>query len=143
SVQRAITFNENLQITEMKGSDIYDLFELIHDPEIFGNNAELMFSGLCVKIDHTRDTGHKVVWIKDLNGKDIDPEQILSVSTSKYMSTGGNGTRTFAERFNWRELNIKIHDAIAEYLKQKGRIKGETDGRYEFIGSPENNNSPW
>ena len=143
SIQRAIAFNENLQITEMKGSDIYDLFELIHEPEIFGNNAELMFSGLRIKIDHTKPAGHKVVWIRDLNGKDIDPECILSVATSKYMSTGGNGTRSIAERFSWKELDVKIHDAIAQYFQQKGRIKGERDGRYEFIGSPENDNSPW
>ncbi len=143
SIQKAIAFNEKLQVTEMKGSDLYDLFELVHRPEIFGNNAELMFSGLKIKIDHTRPAGHKVVWIKDLNGTDVDPDRSMSVVTSKYMSTGGNGTRSFAERFCWRELDIKIHDAIADYLLRKGRIKGETDGRYEFIGSPENDNSPW
>lgn len=143
SIQKAISFNEKLQVTKMKGSDLYDLFELIHEPEIFGNNAELMFSGLKIKIDHTRPSGHKVVWIRDLNGIDIEPDVFLSVVTSKYMSTGGNGTRAFAERFKWKELNIKIHDAIADYLQRKGKIKGETDGRYEFIGTPENDNSPW
>ena len=52
SIQKAMAFNEKLQVTEMKGSDLYELFELVHRPEIFGNNAELMFSGLKVKNVH-------------------------------------------------------------------------------------------
>ena len=143
SIQKATAFNEKLQMTEMKGSDLYDLFELIHEPEIFGNNAELMFSGLKVKIDHTKETGHKVIWIRDLKDKEIDNDQVFTVVTSKYMSTGGNGTREFAERFPWQEIDLYIHDAIAGYFQRKGKIKGETDGRYEFIDHPENDNSPW
>ena len=102
-----------------------------------------MFSGLRVKMDHTKPAGHKVVWIRDLDGNVLDPERVVSVATSRYMSTGGNGTGSFAERFNWKELDIRIHDAIAQYFEEKGRIRGEADGRYEFIGTPENDNSPW
>ena len=143
SIQKATAFNEKLQTTKMKGSDLYDLFELIHQPEIFGNNAELMFSGLRVKIDHNKEAGQKVVWIKDPDGQTIDPDRMFTVCTSKYMSTGGNGTREFAERFQWQEIDLFIHDAIARYFHRKGKIKGVKDGRYEFIGHPENDNSPW
>ena len=143
SIQKAMALNEKVQMTEMKGSDLYDLFELVHEPEIFGNNAELMFSGLKVKIDHTRAAGQKVVWIKDMHDSEIDKEQLFSVCTSKYMSTGGNETRSFTDRFIWRELDLYMHDAIADYIQRKGTIRGETDERYVFIGNPENDNSPW
>ena len=143
SIQKAMAFNGNLHVTRMKGSDLYDLFELIHKPEIFGSNAELMFSGLKVKIDHTKSYGNKVVWIKDLNDKEIDKEKFFTVATSRYMASGGNETAPFAERFEWKQLDILMHDAIADYLREKGTISSEMDGRYEFIGTPENDNSPW
>ena len=143
SIQKAIAFDEKLQVATMKGSDLYELFELIHQPEIFGNNAELMFSGLKVKIDHTFPAGHKVVWIRDFDDQEIDKEQVFSVCTSKYLSTGGNQTEAFAHKFLWTELNLSIHDAIADYIRRKGCIKAEMDGRYVFIGHPENDNSPW
>ena len=142
SISKAMYFNEYIQVTEMTGRDIYELFELVHDPAIFGNNAEIMFSGFTVKIDHTRDKGTKVLSIAQ-NGHEIEPERIYSVATSKYMSSGGNGTKEFAKRFAFRQLNITTHEAIIAYLKEKERIKGETDDRYIFIGTPENDHSPW
>ena len=138
-----MSFNEKLQVTEMKGSDLYELFELVHRPEIFGNNAELMFSGLKVKIDHRLPAGQKVVWIRDRNDREIDRERRFSVCTSRYMSTGGNETDSFTERFSWKELDLYIHDAIAGYIRREGKITGKPDGRYLFLGEPENDNSPW
>ena len=143
SIQKAMAFNEFIYITLMKGSDLYDLFELVHEPHIFGNNADLMFSGLKVKIDHTKPSGNKVVWLKDYNGRDIDPNRIFTVATSNYMATGGNETVSFTDRFCWKKTDILMHDAIAEYFIRKGTVKAEMDNRYIFIGKPENDNSPW
>ncbi len=143
TIQKALAFNENIHVTEMKGSDLYDLFELIHDPEIFGNNAELMFSGLKIKIDHNRSCGHKVAWIKDFNGDDIDKNRIFSVATSAYMADGGNATVPITERCRWKKLDILIHDAIADHIIRNKTLTNRTDDRYEFIGEPENDNSPW
>ena len=142
SISKAMYFNENIQVTKMSGKDIYELFELVHDPEIFGNNAEIMFSGLTVTIDHRKKKGTKVLSITQ-NGREIAPERVYTVATSKYMSSGGNGTKEFAKRFQFRQLNITTHEAIIAYLKEKERIKGETDSRYVFIGTPENDHSPW
>jgi 2',3'-cyclic-nucleotide 2'-phosphodiesterase (5'-nucleotidase family) len=143
SIQKAMAFNDNLFVTEMKGSDLYDLFGLIHKPEIFGNNANLMFSGLKVKIDHTKPYGNKVVWIKYYNDVNIDPDRTFTVATSRYMANGGNDTGSFTDRFLWKKLDILSHDAIADYFKKKGTIRSQMDNRYIFIGSPENDNSPW
>ena len=143
SIQKAMAFNDNLFVTEMKGSDLYDLFELVHKPEIFGNNANLMFSGLKVKIDHTKPYGNKVVWIKDYNDVNIDPGRTFTVATSRYMANGGNDTGSFTDRFLWKKLDILSHDAIADYFKKKGTIRSRMDDRYIFIGIPENDNSPW
>lgn len=143
SIQKAMAFNDYLFATEMKGSDLYDLFELIHKPEIFGSNANLMFSGLKVKIDHTRPYGNKVVWIKDYDDNTIDPDRIFTVVTSRYMSSGGNDTGSFTERFTFRKLDLLAHDAIADYFIKKSVIVPLMDNRYVFIGKPENDNSPW
>ncbi len=141
-ISKAIYFNEHIQLTQMSGKDLRMLFELVHEPEIFGNNAEVMFSGLRVVIDHNQPAGKKVISIQR-DGVEIDENCIYSVATSKYMSSGGNGTSSFAERFRFHELSITTHQAIIQYLRKKERIKAEIDQRYVFIGTPENDHAPW
>lgn len=143
SINKMLAFNEYIQTTTMKGKDIYELFEIVHYPEIFGNNADIMFSGFNVKIDHNKPANQKVVYIRDENGNDIDKEKEYSVATSKYMSTGGNGTRDFCARFVFQQLDIKIHDALKDYFEELKEIAPPPLGRYIFVGSPENDNSPW
>ena len=143
AIADAMGFNDFLFISEYKGKDIYDLFEHIHFPERFGNNGNIMFSGLRVKMDHTRVAGNKVVWIRKENGEDIDPDETFKVVTSEYMSSGGNDTGAISGRVKWKNTGIRIHDVLWNYFSRFSTIEGKEDGRYLFIGKPENDNSPW
>ena len=143
SIADAMGFNDYLYRAEYTGRDIHDLFEHIHYPERFGNNGNIMFSGLKVKMDHTKTAGHKVVSVRKLNDEDVKPDDIFTVVTSEYMSSGGNDTGDISGRVKWENTGIRIHDALWDYFRHFKTIEGKKDGRYLFIGKPENDNSPW
>ena len=52
-------FNDPLHQGFMTGKQIWNLFELVLDPKRFGNNANIMFSGMKVKIDNTKPAFQK------------------------------------------------------------------------------------
>ena len=142
-IAEAMGFNDELYISVYRGQDLYDLFEHVHEPERFGNNGNLMFSGICVKMDHTKPSGQKIVYITDLEGYKIQRNAVLTVVTSEYMASGGNDTKKISGRVEWRNTHTRIHDVLADYFKKKQVIEGVELGRYPFIGKPENDNSPW
>ena len=102
-----------------------------------------MFAGLNVKMDHTRPAGHKVVWIRDDHGNDIDPERLYTVTTSEYMASGGNDTSLITRQLKYEDSGVLTYDALYDYIISRGRITPPQTGRYIFIGEPENDNSPW
>ncbi|MCR5067059.1 MAG: 5'-nucleotidase C-terminal domain-containing protein [Erysipelotrichaceae bacterium] len=142
-ISEAMGFNDELYESVYTGKDIRDLFEHVHVPERFGNNGNIIFSGLMVKMDHTRPAGQKVVFIRDMQGNDIEDEREFTVMTSQYMSTGGNDTRAIAGRKKWNNTHLRVHDVLADYFRKVGKVDEVKLGRYEFIGKPENDNSPW
>jgi len=142
SIHKAIAFNETIHVTSMSGQLIYDLFECVMEPERFGNNANIIFSGLKVEIDNTKKE-NKVVSISLSNGEPLDKNRMYSVCSSKYMSSGGNDTRSISSQVTWTDTNVRIHDAIAEYIMNKKVIHSEIDHRYIMHGEIENDNSPW
>ena len=143
AIADAMGFNDYLYTSGYTGQDIYDLFEHIHYPERFGNNGNIMFSGLRVKMDHTKPAGHKVAWIRKEDGEDVKSDDRFTVVTSEYMSSGGNDTGEISGRVKWENTGIRIHDALWNYFSRFKTVEGKKDGRYEFIGKPENDNSPW
>lgn len=136
-------FNDPLYQSEYTGQQIWDLFELVHDPDVFGNNGNISFAGFNVKMDHTQPKGHKVVYIKHPDGTDIDLNRKYTVTTSEYMSSGGNGTRAIAQSVEWTMTDERMFDLIANYIIKHRTLKCPELGRYLFIGKPENDNSPW
>ena len=142
-IAAAMGFNDCLYQAEISGKDIYDLFEHIHVPERFGNNGNIFFSGLKVKMDHTKKAGHKVVRIRKENGEDLLADDTFTVVTSEYMASGGNDTIVISSRMKWINTGIRVHDALWQYFTSQDQVKAVMDGRYLFIGNPENDNSPW
>ncbi|MBR2544887.1 MAG: 5'-nucleotidase C-terminal domain-containing protein [Erysipelotrichaceae bacterium] len=136
-------FNDPLYQSKYTGQKIWDLFELVHDPDVFGNNGNISFAGFTVKMDHTKPKGSKVVYIREPNGKDIDLNKEYTVTSSEYMSSGGNGTRAVAQSVQWQETGDRMFDIISEYIIKYRQLRCPELGRYIFIGKPENDNSPW
>ncbi len=143
TVSNAMGFNDPLFTGFMSGQQIWDLFELVHEPKRFGNNANLMFSGFIVAIDNTKPAFSKVLNITLKDGTPIDLEKEYSVTTSAYMASGGNDTGAIAKQISWKNTNIPIHDVLFEYFKKQKEINKPKLGRFKMISHPENDNSPW
>ncbi|MDD6466671.1 MAG: 5'-nucleotidase C-terminal domain-containing protein [Erysipelotrichaceae bacterium] len=142
-ISKAMGFNDPLQVSEYTGQDIWNLFTLVYEPERFGNNGNLMFSGLKVEIDNTKPYPNKVVSIQELDGKNLDLKKKYRVVTSKYMASGGNDTRIISSRVQWLNTEIPIHDILAAYVMKHKKLSCPQLGRYPMIGEIENDNSPW
>ncbi len=142
-IASAMGFNDFLYQGVYTGKDLYDLFEHIHIPERFGNNGNIFFSGVKVKMDHHQPAGRKVVYIRKENGEDVLPDEVFHVVTSEYMMSGGNDTIEISSRAEWSGTGIHVHDALWNYFSGYDRIDASMDDRYLFLGKPENDNSPW
>lgn len=143
TITKAMGFNDPLQRSVYTGQDIWDLFTIVYEPERFGNNGNLMFSGLIVEVDNTQPYPNKIVSIKTKDGKPLDLEAKYSVITSKYMASGGNDTSQISQRVEWEDTKIPIHDVLIDYIQKHKTICCPEMGRYLMKGEIENDNSPW
>ena len=139
SIHKAIAFNETIQLATFDYERIYQLFRTVLEPERFGNNANIFFSGLKV----IYDCENKDLKILELDGSELDKTKKYIVATSKYMSTGGNDTKEVVKDLVWNDSLVCTHDIIAHYISLKKEIKPAIDNRYNIIGKLPNDNSPW
>ena len=136
-------FNDPILRAEISGDEIYELFEMVYEPERFGNNAGLMYSGVVVYADHTKPAGEKILNITLRDGSPLQRDKIYSVASSEYMSSGGNGTAALANRLKWEEIGVRVYDSIFGYLEKYGYMRVSEEQRMHEIGRPENDNSPF
>ena len=78
------------------------------------------------------------------------PDGIVTVSSDEYNAVNIVQAREVLTKEIFEELSaqfrntgIRIHDALWNYFSHFKTIEGKKDGRYLFIGKPENDNSPW
>ncbi len=136
-------FNDPIYTSTITGKQLWDLIELVHAPERYGNNAGILFSGFIVHIDHTQPAFHKVQKITLRDGTPIDFESTYSVASSEYMSSGGNDTGQIANLLNWENTGILFWDAMFDYVRKYGKMHISPEQRMHEIGRPENNNAPF
>lgn len=71
-----------------------------------------------------------------INNQALDPSKTYRVLTSDYLANGGDGILAFKEAIKRDNLNIKVRDAIIEYMKAEhsaGRTLNPTlDGRIKI-----------
>lgn len=142
-VENITGFDDPVYKTEYTGKQIWDLFERVHDPDVFGNNGNISFAGFIVSMDHTKPKGHKVISIALNDGAPIDLNKKYTVVTSEYMAHGGNDTYPIANQVEWIETAETMHPILIEYFIKHKQIYAPKLGRFPFIGKPENDNSPY
>lgn len=68
-----------------------------------------------------------------IGGKAFDPSKTYRVATSDYLAGGGDKMRFFSEPMAYQVLNVKLRDAIINYMRvenKKGNtLNPKTDGR--------------
>lgn len=136
-------FNDPILKAEITGKQLYHLFELVYEPERFGNNAGLFFSGIIVHADHTKPAFSKILSITKRDGTIIEKNRIYTIATSEYMSTGGNDTGEIANYLTWTQTGLKMYDALFAYIKKHDSLYVSPEQRMYEVGRPENDNSPF
>ncbi len=85
-----------------------------------------------IKINAIKDSVTSVL----INNQPIDPTKTYRVLTSDYLANGGDGIIAFKEALKKDNLNIKVRDAIIEYMRSEnsaGRTLNSTlDGRIKI-----------
>lgn len=142
-IQSVVGYNDPVFVTEMTGRQLWDLFELVYAPERFGNNAGLFFSGILVRIDHTRPTGQKVLAMMLRDRTPVEMDRRYSVATSEYMASGGNDTSQIAGTLSWENTQMRIYDVLFDYLRKDGTMRVSPEQRLYEKGEPENNHAPF
>lgn len=136
-------FNDPILTSQMTGRQIWELFELVYEPERYGNNAGLMFSGVIVRIDHTKPAFSKVQEITLRDGTPLEPERLYTVATSEYMASGGNDTSKIANQLSWKPLGVLMYDALFASIERHHAIFTTPERRLIETGTPENDNAPF
>lgn len=143
SIIQVAGFNDPIFTGTMTGWQLYALLEAVYEPERFGNNAALLFSGFHAVLDHTRPAGHKVLSLMLPDGEPIAPDCKYTVATSAYMASGGNDTGSVAEQVDWRQTELQFYDAAFAYAAALGTLTVRDWPRISQTGMPENDNSPF
>lgn len=136
-------FNDPILRAEITGAQIWELFELVYVPERFGNNAGLMYSGLIVYADHTKPAFQKIQAITLRDGTPIERDRVYTIATSEYMASGGNDTAAVADKLSWREIGVRMYEAIFASLEKYGEMRVSPEQRLYEVGRPENDHSPF
>lgn len=68
-----------------------------------------------------------------IGGKAFDPTKTYRIITSDYLAGGGDKMRFFAEPLSYQLLNVKLRDAIINYMRAENKkgntLNPKTDGR--------------
>lgn len=128
-VTHVMCFDEDVFVGEMTGAQLYRLFERTYEEAHWAKNAGLQFTGLRVTVDTRRPKGERVISIALDDGTRIPRETRLRVATTDYIAMGGNDYQEIMSETDWENTHIRTHAFFVDFLRQRGQIEHETDGR--------------
>lgn len=128
-VMHVMCFDEDIYVGEMTGAQLHELFERTYENEHWVHNGALQFSGLRAVVDTRQPEGRRVVSITLDNGTPIGEEMCVSVATTDYIATGGNDYMEIMTQMKWENTHISTHAFFVEFLRRRGVLVHETDGR--------------
>lgn len=131
---RMLPVNESIKIGEVTGKQIHDWLEKeinnVFAPDYtkrFGGWL-VRFSGLELKFDSSKEYGNRIEEIK-IQGK---PLQLNKKYTMASYNRTGEPLETISRLRNCSNVKMKnytLHNAVEEYLNEKGTISPKLDGR--------------
>jgi 2',3'-cyclic-nucleotide 2'-phosphodiesterase/3'-nucleotidase len=143
SIIEVTRFNDPIHVGTFTGQQLYELMELVYEPDRFGKNASLLISGFHAELDHTKPSPHKVIKLTLSDGTPIELEQSYTVATSAYMASGGNDTSQVSDQIDYEAKDIRFHEAAFAFAKRQEILTVEDYPRLKEKGTPENNNAPF
>lgn len=125
----AFPFPNTIHQLEIKGSDLYELFE--HGAGL--TNGILQVSkGVEIIYDENKPAGARIKSCK-LNGVELDRDKVYKVLTSNFLADGGDGFLAFKKAVSRKKTNHEILQAMISYLKTFETYNPKPEGRIKKI----------
>lgn len=121
-------FENELLVLDLQGDQMVELINYIVDRST-GTNSKtgVSLSGMRVTITNGR-ASHVMVGVSE-----FDESKTYRVVTSDYLAGGGDEMTFFAGALKTENINLKLRDAIIDYIAEMGEkgieINAELDGR--------------
>ena len=117
-------FENSLSVLTLKGETLRKLFDFI------AVKGGMPVSKLRMAIKDTVAVNVQV------NGDSLDKEKIYKVITSDYLANGGDGLFFLSEAVKRDDLNLKVRDALLEYISRLNsdgkKINAQLEGRIYY-----------
>ncbi|MEW9700448.1 bifunctional UDP-sugar hydrolase/5'-nucleotidase [Paenibacillus sp. SI8] len=133
NVGKPLPFVNSLIVVEMTGERIYEALErgLREWPNGASNGGFLQVSGISYEIDGSKPAGKRLVGVTK-DGQPLDKNKVYKVATNDYLVNGGDNYVEFNDAKLIRKGDL-LRDVVAVYIKHKGEITQQTDGRIKII----------
>lgn len=135
---RMLPVDEHMKIGEVTGQQVKDWLEkeinnvfAINPADRFGGWL-VRFSGLTLKFDSSKPNGERVIEVK-IKDKPLDLNKTYRMASC---NRTGEPHSTLCRMPNGKNVEIKdytLHDAVEEYLKEKGEVSPVLDGRSQAV----------
>ena len=133
--QKVLSFNNNMVILTLSGSDVISLFNHVATMnQKYGGFANCSKE---VKYTLTYDSngGNGSISNLTINNSPINSTRTYNIATNDYLSGGGDGYTVFSSGTNLYSTNQLAHKILYEYGKSlNDNIMPTTDGRLTIIG---------
>lgn len=107
NVYELMPFENELWVLTIKGSDVADFAQFV------AQSKGQPISGISLKINNNQAVDVLI------NGKPLDQNKNYRVLTSDYIAGGGNTVSGLAHPIAKKVLNLKVRDAILQYIKDQ------------------------
>lgn len=134
-VIHVMCFDEDIYVGDMRGQQLYDLFERTYTAAHWRGNGALQFSGMRAVVDTRRPEGARVVSLTLEDGRPIEKTARLRVATTDYIAMGGNDYQEIMANTLWQNTHIRTHAHFIDFFRRRGVIPAETDGRMKNLDS--------
>lgn len=130
-VLTTLPFSNKLQVVELKGSDVRRMFDFLAAVTP-GNGA---FAQVSRDVQVVYDIKAQKVKFLSIGGKPVVDTATYYMATCDYVASGREGySNIFTENTGCVKTHLLIADVLMDYIRMKGRITPETDGRIRIAG---------
>ncbi|MEO3944720.1 bifunctional UDP-sugar hydrolase/5'-nucleotidase [Gorillibacterium sp. CAU 1737] len=132
-VGKPLPFVNSLMTVEVKGEMVYEAIErgLREWPYGASNGGFLQVSGIAYTFDGSKPAGKRLISIT-MNGQPLEKEKVYKVATNDYLVEGGDNFTEFKDA-NKLGKGALLRDVLAAYLKEKGEVAPEKEGRITVV----------
>ena len=126
-IYEVIPFDNELVVVTLSGAQIREILE----QGLSGDYGLMEISGLSVSFDRLRPKGQRCLAIKTASGQPLADQRSYHVATNDFLLGGGDGYATFSRGTLERSTGKLVRDALARYIKSRGKIALPRGGRYQ------------